>query len=90
MKFYVIAALIALMAGSFLAAYQAGKTACKAEIQQAVIEHKQKEDELLLALDKAKKERSIVYRDRTKIIEAASDSCLDLNIPDSIERLLNN
>lgn len=94
MKLYIYAGLIALviafLSGGYYAGYRAGHNACKASVQDAVIKHKEKEDALLLQLEKAKKERSIVYRDRIKVIEAARDSCLDTAIPDSIERLLND
>ena len=94
MKIYVIAAtllsIVGLIFGTYRAGYSQGKLVLRSKYEQAALAHREKENELLVLLRKAKKERNIVYQQRNHVISKASGDCLDRPLPESITRLLHN
>jgi len=94
MKLYVIAGIIvvviAFLSGGYYAGYKAGHNACNTKNQKAILEYKEKEAELLLQLENSKKKRRIIYRDKVKTVEKATDTCLDTLIPSGIAGLFDN
>ncbi len=94
MKTYVIAAtllaIVALLLGTYRAGYNQGKLVTRSKYEQAVLTHRERENELLLSLEKTKKERNIVYRQRHRIISKANGDCLDRPVPESITRILHD
>jgi hypothetical protein len=94
MKTYVIVAailaVVGLLPAIYLAGYHQGKTSTVATYKQAALEHRDKENKLLLQLEKAKKERKIVHIERIKVVNQAADACLDSPVPESISGLLHD
>ena len=93
MKLYLISGLIAafliFITGEWFIAVNHGKLVVQKKLQDQTIAYKKKEDSLLLKLDKAQKERKVIYRDKVKIIEKSTDSCANTPVPDDIKRLLD-
>ncbi|MEE8387926.1 MAG: hypothetical protein V3R65_05065 [Acidiferrobacterales bacterium] len=75
-KTYVIAfillAIVALLFGTYRAGYSQGKLVTRSKYEQAVLAHRERENELLLSLEKTKKERKIVYLQRHRVISKAN------------------
>ncbi len=94
MKTYVIAAsvlaIVGLIIGTYYAGYSQGKISTRASYERAALEHRERENKLLLQLETAKKERKIVYRERVKLVKETRDICLDRPVPESITRLLHD
>jgi hypothetical protein len=94
MKTYVIAAtilaIVGLLFGMYRAGYSQGKLATRTKYEQAALTHRERENELLVSLEKAKKERKIVYRQRNRVIGKANGDCLDRPLPESISRILHD
>ena len=92
MKTYLIVATIlvaiGLVTGAYRAGYGLGKTRAQMSFQQVALAQHERENQLLLELEMAKKERKIVYRERIKQVTQAKDGCLDRPVPESISRLL--
>lgn len=92
MKIYVIAAtllaIVGLIFGTYRAGFSQGELVVQSKYDQAALAHRDKENELLVSLKKAEKERSIVYQQRNRAISAASGDCLDRPLPESITRIL--
>lgn len=76
---YIILAVALFWGGSLYWSYNKGQEVCEHANQAAALEHREKENALLVELEKAKAERSVVYRDRIKIVEKSPDptGCLD-------------
>lgn len=94
MKTYLIVAailaVVGLLPGIYFAGYQHGKTSTVAAYEQVALKQRDKENMLLVQLEKAKKERKIVYTERIKVVAEASDACLDIPLPGSISGLLHD
>lgn len=94
MKTYIIVAIVlamvGLLVGTYNAGYSQGKTRTRAIYDRAALEHRNRENALLLKLETAKKERRIVYRERVKLAKDTLDACLDRSVPESIARLLHD
>lgn len=94
MKTYIIAAtilaIVALLFGTYRAGVSQGKLATRSKYEQATLAHRERENELLVSLEKAKKERKIVYRERNRVISRANGDCLDRPVPESITRILHD
>lgn len=94
MKTYVFAAtilaIVALLFGTYRAGYSQGKLTIRSQYEQAALAHRERENELLVSLEKAKKERKIVYRERNRVISRANGDCLDRPVPESISRILHD
>lgn len=94
MKIYVIAAtllsIVGLIFGTYRAGYSQGKLVIRSQYEQAALAHREKENELLVLLRKAKRERNIVYQQRIRLISKASGDCLDRPLPEPIAHLLHN
>ena len=92
MKIYVIAAtilaIVALLFGTYRAGVSQGKLATRSKYEQTALAYRDRENELLLSLEKVKKERNIVYRERNRVINTAKGDCLDRPVPESITRIL--
>ena len=92
MKTYFIAAavvaVVGLLPAIYFAGYHQGKTSTVAAFNQAALEHRDRENKLVMQLEKAKKERKIVYMERIKMVTEASDACLDSPVPGAITNLL--
>jgi hypothetical protein len=94
MKTYIIVAtmlaMVGLLVGTYSAGYRQGKTRTRAIYELAALEHRNRENALLLRLETAKKERRVVYRERVKLARGTQDVCLDRSVPGSIARLLHD
>jgi len=94
MKTYVIAAtilaIIALLFGTYRAGYSQGKIATRSSYEQAVLAHRERENGLLLSLEKANNERELVSQQRKRLINKANGDCLDHRLPESITRILHD
>jgi hypothetical protein len=94
MKTYLIVAtvlaMVGLLVGTYNAGYSQGKTRIRAVYERAALEHRHRENALLLLLETAKKERKVVYRERVKLAKDTQDVCLDRPVPGSITRLLHD
>ena len=94
MKTYIIVftvlAMVGLLVGIYSAGYSQGKTRTRAIYERAALEHRNRENALLLKLETAKKERKVVYRDRVRLAKGTQDTCLDRSVPGSIARLLRD
>ena len=91
--YFIVAAVLAvvgLLPAVYYAGYHQGKTSTAAAFKQAALEHRDKENQLLVKLEKAKKERKIVYMERIKVVAEAADACLDSPVPESISGLLHD
>lgn len=83
MNVYAIAAIILGLIGSHFWAYGMGKDACRIEAEHAALEHREKENKLILELEDAKAKREVVYKDRIKVVQGVADpgGCLDAPFP---------
>ncbi len=92
MKTYVVAAVIVAIAVLLIfthrQAYRLGRMDVQAKYDHLLIQHRERESELLLSLQKAREARKVIYRDRIKIIHDASATCLDQPVPESVAGLL--
>lgn len=89
-RLYVILAVLIGLAGSHAWAYHKGKERERDKATAAALDFREREQVLIAALDEAKQKREVIYRDKIKIIEAATDECLDRPLPDSILNLLRS
>lgn len=94
MKTYVIAAtilaIVALLFGTYRAGYSQGKLATIAKFERAVLDHRERENSLLLSLEKVKNDRKAIYQERQLAIGKANGDCLDRPLPESITRILHD
>jgi hypothetical protein len=92
MKIYVIAAtilaIVALLFGTYRAGYSQGKLATTAKFERAVLAHRERENGLLLSLEKVKNERKAIYQERRRAIGKVNSECLDRPLPESITNIL--
>jgi hypothetical protein len=91
MKLYIILGFVTLVltfsGGAYFVGHHAGKKSCQKQVQDVILERNEKENKLIIELEKARKEREIVYRDKIKIVEKTQDSCLDQPLHPDIKRL---
>lgn len=87
-RLYILLAVLIGLAGSHAWAYHKGKEQERDKATAAALAHREKEQKLIAELEVAKQKREVIYREKIKIIEAASDECLDRPLPDSILNLL--
>lgn len=73
--------LVAVLAVSHVLAYQRGRQAVMTEDAETVHALHARLSALTVALNAAKGERAIVYRDRIKVIRNETDDCMDRLLP---------
>lgn len=83
-------AFIAIVAGSYGTGYLQARRACELNMEKAARQFREKQDKLIVELEKERKKRKVVYRERIKTVkEAADDSgCTDAPVPDDIVRAI--
>ena len=64
--------------------YKAGVNSEIAAGVKIIAEYQEKERKVIKELEKAKKNREVITRDKIKIIRQVVDVCADTNAPDSI------
>jgi hypothetical protein len=92
MKTYaIVAAMFAvatLLVYTHRQAYRLGRMETQAKYDRLLVRHRERESQLLVSLQEARKKRKVIYRDRIKTIRTAHASCLDRPVPDSVAGLL--
>jgi len=71
--------------------YTTGVDSCAKKSQQAALEFREKENELIRKLDEANQKREVIYRDKIHVVQGAADpsGCLDVAIPDAVRMQLS-
>ena len=90
MKTYLFAGLFIAFIAFTWGMINVGKKLERNAQQTAIIKYQQKEAKLIAELEEERKKRKVIYRDKIKIIEKASDACLDTKLPKSILDSLRN
>jgi hypothetical protein len=89
MKAYLYGGLFVVFCLVMAGVYYLGGQGEREERAKEAARHAQAETLLLEKVQKAKQEREVVYRDKIKIVEKASDSCLDSNLSDDVRMQLS-
>jgi len=89
MKVYAYLAVVLAACGILWGVYYLGGSGEREKSAELALEHARKETALLEEVQKAKEQREVVYRDKIKIVEKASDACLDTAMPADVRMQLS-
>ncbi len=84
MKPYAYAVILLMLLGAGWGLHHLGGASCREKAANMAREHVEEQGRLLAQLEDAKQAREVVYRDKIRIVEKATDSCLDVRLPDDV------
>lgn len=90
MKAYAYLAAFVALLGALWGVYHMGGAECREASANAAREHLEAQNSLLSQLDDAKRNREVVYRDKTRVIRESADSCADIPIAPAIRMQLSS
>jgi hypothetical protein len=84
---YLFAFLAAL--GALWGVYHMGGASCRESAANAARASLEAQNVLLAELEANKPKREVIYREKVRIVEASTDSCMDARLPDDARMQLN-
>jgi hypothetical protein len=89
MKIYAYIAALVIVLGALWGVYHMGGADCRASAATAARESLERQNQLVMELDAANQKREVIFRDKIRIVEKSTDSCLNSILPDDVRLQLS-